>query len=63
MEKEEVKKTTLAVSYAILEGRWNDLDSSLDEKFTYTGDGFVFTFYNHFHYGELFISGFEFPFF
>jgi predicted ester cyclase len=43
MEKEEVKKTTLAVSYAILEGRWNDLDNLLDEKFTYTGDGFVFT--------------------
>ncbi len=43
MEKEEVKTTTLAVSYAILEGRWNDLDNLLDEKFTYTGDGFVFT--------------------
>ena len=43
MEKEDVKKTALAVSYAILEGRWNDLDSLLDENFTYTGDGFVFT--------------------
>lgn len=43
MENEEVKKTTLAVSYAILEGRWNDLDNLLDENFTYTGDGFVFT--------------------
>jgi len=43
MEKEEVKKTALAVSYAILEGRWNDLDKLLDDKFTYTGDGFVFT--------------------
>ena len=43
MEKEDVKKTTLAVSYAILEGRWNDLDNLLDDKFTYTGDGFVFT--------------------
>ena len=43
MEKEEVKKTVLAVSYAILEGRWNDLDKLLDDKFTYTGDGFVFT--------------------
>ena len=43
MEKEEVKKTALAVSYAILEGRWNDLDNLLDDKFTYTGDGFVFT--------------------
>ena len=43
MEKEEVKKTALAVSLAILEGRWNDLDKLLDDKFTYTGDGFVFT--------------------
>ncbi len=42
MEKEEVKKTALAVSIAILEGRWNDLDKLLDDKFTYTGDGFVF---------------------
>jgi predicted ester cyclase len=33
----------LAVSYAILEGRWNDLDALLDKDFTYTGDGFVFT--------------------
>ena len=32
MEKEEVKKTTLAVSYAILEGRWNDLDSLKTEN-------------------------------
>lgn len=43
MEKEQVKNTALAVSKAILEGRWNDLDNLLDEKFTYTGDGFVFT--------------------
>ena len=43
MEKEEVKNTALAVSYAILEGRWNDLDKLLDDKFTYNGDGFVFT--------------------
>ena len=43
MEKEEVKKTALAVSYAILEGRWNDLANLLDDNFTYTGDGFVFT--------------------
>lgn len=42
MEKEEVKKTALAVSIAILEGRWNDLDKLLDDKFTYRGDGFVF---------------------
>jgi predicted ester cyclase len=43
MEKEEVQKTALAVSYAILEGRWNDLADLLDDNFTYTGDGFVFT--------------------
>ncbi len=43
MEKEEVKSTALAVSYAILEGRWNDLDALLDKDFTYTGDGFVFS--------------------
>ena len=43
MEKEQVKETALAVSIAILEGRWNDLDNLLDENFTYTGDGFVFS--------------------
>ncbi len=43
MEKEHVKQTALAVSLAILEARWNDLDKLLDENFTYTGDGFVFT--------------------
>lgn len=43
MEKEQVKETALAVSKAILEARWNDLDNLLDDKFTYTGDGFVFT--------------------
>ena len=43
MEKEQVQETALAVSKAILEGRWNDLDNLLDENFTYTGDGFVFS--------------------
>jgi predicted ester cyclase len=43
MEKEDVKQTALAVSLAILDGRWNDLDNLLDDKFTYTGDGYVFT--------------------
>ena len=43
MDKEQVKKTVLAVSLAILDGRWNDLDNLLDDNFTYTGDGFVFT--------------------
>jgi predicted ester cyclase len=43
MEKEQVKEIALAVSKAILEARWNDLDNLLNDKFTYTGDGFVFT--------------------
>jgi len=47
MEKQELVKSNkdvaLAVSYAILEGRWNDLDMLLDKDFTYTGDGYVFT--------------------
>ncbi len=43
MEKQQVQETALAVSKAILEGRWNDLDNLLDDKFTYTGDGFVFS--------------------
>ncbi len=41
-QKEEVKKTALAVSYSILEGRWDDLDKLLDDNFTYTGDGMKF---------------------
>jgi steroid delta-isomerase-like uncharacterized protein len=45
--KQEVLKSNkdvaLDVSYAILEGRWNDLDNLLDKDFTYTGDGYVFT--------------------
>jgi steroid delta-isomerase-like uncharacterized protein len=43
MTQNEVRDTALAVSKAILEARWNDLDKLLDEDFTYTGDGFVFT--------------------
>jgi steroid delta-isomerase-like uncharacterized protein len=43
MEKEDVKKAALAVSLAIQDGRWKDLDNLLDKDFTYTGDGFVFT--------------------
>jgi predicted ester cyclase len=43
MEKEEIKKIALAVSYAILEDRWNDLAILLDDSFIYTGDGFIFT--------------------
>jgi predicted ester cyclase len=42
MEQQNIKETALAVSYAILNGKWNDLDNLLDDKFTYTGDGFVF---------------------
>lgn len=37
------KDVALAVSKAILEERWNDLDNLLDKNFTYTGDGFVFS--------------------
>jgi predicted ester cyclase len=40
---EENKQTALAVSLAILDGRWSELDNLLDKDFTYTGDGFVFT--------------------
>jgi len=36
---EENKKTALAVSQSILEARWADLDSLLDDDFTYTGEG------------------------
>ena len=36
-------KTATAVSRSILEGNWSQLDSLLDDKFTYTGDGYVFT--------------------
>lgn len=36
------KETALAVSKAIMDGRWNDLDALLHKDFTYTGDGFVF---------------------
>ena len=37
------KETALAVSKAIMDGRWNDLDKLLDKDFIYTGDGFIFT--------------------
>lgn len=37
------KNTALAVSKAIMDGRWDDLDKLLDDNFTYTGDGFIFT--------------------
>ena len=35
--------TAIAVSQSILEGNWAKLDSLLDDNFTYTGDGYVFT--------------------
>jgi predicted ester cyclase len=35
--------TAIAVSKAILEANWAKLDELLDEKFTYTGDGYVFS--------------------
>lgn len=36
-------QTAVAVSRSILEGDWEKLDGLLDENFTYTGDGYVFT--------------------
>ncbi len=36
---EENKKTALAVSKAILDARWADLDELLDDNFIYTGEG------------------------
>jgi predicted ester cyclase len=36
-------QTAVAVSRSILEGDWAKLDGLLDENFTYTGDGYVFT--------------------
>lgn len=42
MTPEDTRKTALAVSMAILEDRWRDLDVLLDPNFTYTGDGYVF---------------------
>ncbi len=41
--KTETAQVAYAVSRAILEGNWEKLDGLLDESFTYTGDGFVFT--------------------
>ncbi len=35
--------TAIAVSQSILEGNWAKLEGLLDENFTYTGDGYVFT--------------------
>jgi len=36
-------QTAYSVSRSILEGNWAELDSLLDENFTYTGDGYIFT--------------------
>lgn len=36
-------QTAISVSQAILQADWGKLDSLLDDQFTYTGDGFVFT--------------------
>lgn len=41
--KSEAAQTAYAVSRAILEGNWEKLDTLLDPKFTYTGDGYHFT--------------------
>lgn len=39
----ETTAATIAVSRSILEGDWQKLDGLLDDNFTYTGDGYVFT--------------------
>jgi len=36
-------KVAMSVSKAILEGNWEKLDAMLDDNYTYTGDGNVFT--------------------
>lgn len=40
---EQNKEIALSVSRAIMNGKWNELDTLLDDKFTYTGDGLHFT--------------------
>ncbi len=39
----KIAQTAVDVSKSILEGNWSKLDSLLDDNFTYTGDGYVFT--------------------
>ncbi|MEI6290385.1 MAG: ester cyclase [Chloroflexota bacterium] len=39
---EQNKEIALGVSRAIMNGKWKELDALLDDKFTYTGDGFLF---------------------
>ena len=38
-----MRMTAIAVSRSILEADWQRLDSLLDDNFTYTGDGYVFS--------------------
>ena len=40
---DQTTATAIAVSRSILEGDWQKLDGLLDDHFTYTGDGYVFT--------------------
>lgn len=42
-EQNADQTTAMAVSKAILDGDWEKLDGLLDENFTYTGDGAVYT--------------------
>lgn len=42
-EQNADQTTAMAVSKAILDGDWEKLDGLLDENFTYTGDGSVYT--------------------
>ena len=39
----EIARTAMAVSQSILQGDWAKLDSLLDSKFTYTGDGIIYS--------------------
>jgi predicted ester cyclase len=39
---EQNKETALSISRAIMNGKWNELDTLLDDRFSYTGDGFQF---------------------
>lgn len=41
--KSATEQTAISVSRSILEGNWAKLDTLLDERFTYTGDGYHFT--------------------
>lgn len=43
MTQDETKQSALAISLAIQDGRWSELDKMLAPTFTYTGDGLHFS--------------------